>query len=178
MDDGKNMADELDFESLVNQYYQPLYQFALSLSQTEADACDLTQQTFYIWQIKGQSLREREKVKTWLFTTMHREFLNSKRRYVRFPHLDMDQAENELPPAPEASLHRFDIGAVLDALGRIEETHRAAIALFYLEDYSYKEIADILAIPIGTVKSRLSRGISQLQLLLADRQQQYQEDAR
>ena len=171
------MADELDYGSLVTQYYQPLYQFALSLSRTEADACDLTQQTFYIWQTKGQGLREREKVKTWLFTTMHREFLNSRRRYVRFPHLDMDQAEAELPPAPDVSIHRFDTEAVLEALSRIDEGHRAAIALFYLEDYSYKEIADILSVPIGTVKSRLSRGISQLQQLLSD-SRRLQEETR
>jgi RNA polymerase sigma-70 factor (ECF subfamily) len=141
----------------------------------EADACDLTQQTFYIWQTKGHGLREPDKVKTWLFTTMHREFLNSKRRYVRFPHLDLDQAEAELPPASEVSDHRFDTEAVLEALSRIEESNRAAVALFYLEDYSYKEIADILAVPIGTVKSRLSRGIAQLQKLLADNGQLQEE---
>ena len=170
MDNGKQITDELDFEKVVNQFYQPLYQFALSLSRAESDACDLTQQTFYIWQTKGHSLRERDKVKTWLFTTMHREFLNSKRRYARFPHIDMEQAEAELPPAPETSVQMFDAEAVLEALGRIDESNRAAVALFYLEDYSYKEIADILAIPLGTVKSRLSRGIAQLQFLLADKQ--------
>jgi RNA polymerase sigma-70 factor (ECF subfamily) len=56
-------------------YYEPLYQFAFSLARDEADACDLTQQTFCIWAAKGHQLRDASKVKTWLFTTLHREFL-------------------------------------------------------------------------------------------------------
>ena len=65
------MDQGLDFESVVARFYAPLYQFAFSLTRIEADACDLTQQTFYIWGIKGHQLREPAKVKTWLFTTMH-----------------------------------------------------------------------------------------------------------
>ena len=60
----------LDFESVVASYYEPLYQFAFSLTRTEADACDLTQQTFYVWATKGHQLRDVSKVKTWLFTTL------------------------------------------------------------------------------------------------------------
>jgi RNA polymerase sigma-70 factor (ECF subfamily) len=61
-----------EFELLVSQFYEPLYRFAFSLTGTEADACDLTQQTFYIWATKGHQLRDRSKVKSWLFTTLHR----------------------------------------------------------------------------------------------------------
>ena len=60
------MADSPDFDSLVADYYRPLYQFAVTLTRDEADACDLTQQTFYIWANKGHQLREKSKVKTWL----------------------------------------------------------------------------------------------------------------
>src|SRR5216117_2004540 len=71
-----------DFEQIVSQHYEPLYRFAFSLARTEADACDLTQQTFYIWATKGHRLRDRSKVKSWLFTILHREFLNIRRRAV------------------------------------------------------------------------------------------------
>ncbi|HEX3626951.1 MAG TPA: RNA polymerase sigma factor, partial [Verrucomicrobiae bacterium] len=74
------MADELDFDTLVAQFYGPLYQFAYGLTRAEADASDLTQQTFYIWATKGHQLRDGSKVKTWLFTTLHREFLNMRRK--------------------------------------------------------------------------------------------------
>ena len=69
------MAEGVNFEDLVACHYGPLYQFAFSLTRDEADACDLTQQTFCIWAAKGHQLRDVSKVKTWLFTTLHREFL-------------------------------------------------------------------------------------------------------
>ena len=89
------MSAESGFESLVTRYYGPLYQFAFSLTRTEADASDLTQQTFYIWATKGHQLRDSSKVKTWLFTTLHREFLNMRRKIVRFPHHELSEIEAE-----------------------------------------------------------------------------------
>src|SRR5258708_21484332 len=91
------MSDGLDFDSLVSRYYGPLYQFAFSLTRTEADACDLTQETFYIWATKGHQLRDIAKVKNWLFTTLHREFLNMRRKIVRFPHYELREMDDELP---------------------------------------------------------------------------------
>ena len=55
------MANGVDFESLVTCHYQSLYQFAFSLTRDEADACDLTQQTFCIWAAKGHQLRDEQK---------------------------------------------------------------------------------------------------------------------
>src|SRR5882672_10812613 len=91
------MADGLNFERVVAHYYEPLYQFAFSLTRSEADARDLTQQTFYVWATKGHQLRDLSKVKTWLFTTLHRQFLESCRRRNRFPHEELDGVEFELP---------------------------------------------------------------------------------
>ena len=78
------MSTNLDFESLVNSYYQALYRFALSLTRSEADAGDLTRQTFYLGAVKGHHLRDATKVKTWLFTTLHRQFLEHGRKQGRF----------------------------------------------------------------------------------------------
>src|SRR5206468_7590703 len=91
------MASSIDFESAVASHYEPLYQFAFSLTRSEADACDLTQQTFYIWATKGHQLRDGSKVKTWLFTTLHREFLNMRRKIVRFPHFELSEMDQDLP---------------------------------------------------------------------------------
>jgi DNA-directed RNA polymerase specialized sigma24 family protein len=63
------------FEQIVALHYEPLFRFALSLTRTEADARDLTQHAFYVWAGKGYQLRDRSKVKAWLFTTLHRAFL-------------------------------------------------------------------------------------------------------
>jgi RNA polymerase sigma-70 factor (ECF subfamily) len=162
------MAEKLDFETLVANHYQPLYQFAFSLTRDEAESCDLTQQTFYIWAAKGQQLRDLSKVKTWLFTTLHREFLGSRRRQTRFPHIELEAAESELPEISPVAVNRLDVEQLMAALGKVDEIYQAPVALFYLHDNSYKEIAEILEVPIGTVKSRLARGLLRLQQLLTD----------
>jgi RNA polymerase sigma-70 factor, ECF subfamily len=160
------MADNLDFESLVARYYEPLYQFAFSLTREEADACDLVQQTFCIWADKGHQLRDASKVKTWLFTTLHREFLGARRKETRFPHVDLEFAAAELPAVSPATVNRLDTAQMLAALSRLDEIYQAPVALFYLQDCSYGEIAAILDVPLGTVKSRLSRGLGRLHQLL------------
>jgi RNA polymerase sigma factor (sigma-70 family) len=155
-----------EFERLVDLYYPSLYRFAFSLTRRESDACDLTQETFYIWARKGHQVRDETKVKSWLFTTLHREHLQKQRRLTRFPHVELADAEPEMPRVAPPSPERLDRQNILLALGKIDARFQGALALFYLEDYSYPEIADILEIPLGTVKSRVSRGIAQLQILL------------
>jgi RNA polymerase sigma-70 factor, ECF subfamily len=161
------MADNVEFESLVARYYEPLYQFAFSLTRNESDACDLTQQTYCIWAAKGHQLRDATKVKTWLFTTLHREFLGIRRKQTRFPQVELEEAAPELPVVSPAAISQVDTSQVLAELARLDEIYQAPVALFYLQDCSYKEIAEILEVPLGTVKSRLARGIGRLQELLA-----------
>src|SRR5258706_11074104 len=124
------MGPGLNFESLVARFYEPLYQFAFSLTRAEADACDLTQQTFYVWATKGHQLRDISKVKTWLFTTLHRAFLESRRRQSRFPHHDLEEVSAQLPAfSPDLAAH-VDSSQVLPALARVDEVYQAAVALF------------------------------------------------
>jgi RNA polymerase sigma-70 factor, ECF subfamily len=157
----------LEFEDVVERYYRPLYQFAFSLTRSEADACDLTQHTFYTWSLKHQQLRDVSKVKGWLFTTLHRAFLKDKRKETRFSHYELDQVDSELPTRSPDQVSRLSSAEVLEALERVDDVFRAPLALFYLQDCPYKEIALILNVPLGTVKSRIARGIAQLQRLLA-----------
>jgi RNA polymerase sigma factor (sigma-70 family) len=157
-----------DFEALVEEHYRRLYQFAYNLAHDEAEACDLTQQTFLKWAIKGHQLRDPSKVKTWLFTTLHREFLQARRKNTRFPHHELDAVARELPTVPPTSVDQLDGAAVLASLAQLNESFRAPLALFYLDDHSYKEIADILGVPLGTVQSRIARGKSQLYKILTD----------
>jgi RNA polymerase sigma-70 factor (ECF subfamily) len=152
-----------DFEQIVSQHYEPLYRFALSLTHSEADACDLTQQTFYLWATKGHQLRDRSRAKSWLFTVLHREFLNIRKRAVRFPHFELSEENDNLPTILPEMVDTLDAARVLELLGQVQEPYRAALILFYMEDCSYKEIADILQVPLGTVRSRIFRGMAQLQ---------------
>jgi RNA polymerase sigma-70 factor (ECF subfamily) len=151
-----------DFEAVVALYYEPLYRFALSLTHSDADACDLAQQTFYLWATKGHQLRDPAKAKSWLFTSLHRVFLGSRRSRTRFPHLELEAMEAYLPVILPAAARQLDANQALAALSQVDEVYRAPVALFYLEDFSYQEIADILEVPIGTVKSRMARGLEQL----------------
>jgi len=161
---------KIDFQELVDRYYVPLYRFALSLSKLEADAADLTQQTFFLWASKGNQLRDRSKAKSWLFTTLYREFLSRRRHEVRFPKLELDDVrEEEMSISP--TVNAFDSATVLQALREVEEPFRAPLTLFYLEQFSYQEIAHILEVPIGTVMSRLSRGKTLLRQRLLSKEQ-------
>jgi RNA polymerase sigma-70 factor (ECF subfamily) len=151
------------FEEIVSRHYAPLYRFALSLARTEADACDLTQQTFYIFATKGHQLRDFARVKSWLFTILHREFLNIRNKAVHFPHLELNDETEDLPTISPDVVNTLDAARVLEFLGQVQEPYRAALSLYYMEDYSYQQIADILEVPLGTVRSRISRGLAQLQ---------------
>ena len=116
----------------------------MSLTRAENDACDLVQQTFLTWATKGHQLQDSAKVKPWLYTTLHRAFLESRRRITRFPHLEITEAEAELPSLEPDLVSHVDAEDVVRLLGQVEEQFQAAVALFYLEDYSYNEIAAIL----------------------------------
>ena len=156
----------LDFEMLVGRFYGRLYQFAFALTRSEADACDLTQQTFCVWAEKGDQLRDHSKVKSWLFTSLHRAFLQSRRRQARFPHYELSAVDAELPPVSPPAINQLDASQVLEALRQLDEIYQAPIALFYLDDCPYKDIAEMLNVPLGTVKSRIARGIAQLQQIM------------
>ena len=156
------MSQEV-FVQLVDAHYTPLYRFALSLARREADACDLVQQTFFIWAKSGHTLREVGKAKTWLFTTLYREFLRGRRREGRQQSIeDLPPSAQDVPAESIDQARQLDALDIVEVLQEVDEVFRAPLTLFYLEDLSYQEIADTLDVPIGTVMSRLSRGKSQL----------------
>jgi len=137
----------------------------MSLSRTEHDAADLVQETFLTLAAKGHQLRDSSKVKPWLFTTLHRTFLAGQRHGTRFHHVELEEAQDELPAAEAGFSVSLDAREAVELLAAVDPQYRAALALFYLEDYSYPEIAAVLEIPLGTVKSRLARGLMQLKAL-------------
>ena len=150
---------------IVREHYDPLFRFAMTLTRAESDARDLTQQTFYVWATKGHQLRDITKVKAWLFTTLNREFLTGQRKQIRFSHHNVEDVSPELPAISPELIDQAGGSQVLPALAKVDEVYQAPMALYYLEDHSYKDIAVVLDVPIGTVKSRIARGIAQLRQL-------------
>ena len=156
------------FSQVVDAHYASLYRFALSLARNTPDAGDLVQQTFFIWATKGHGLREASKAKSWLFTTLYREFLRGRRRDQRSTSLeDLPEGQADVAAEDVDRAAKMDAGLVMAALQSVDEAFRAPLTLFYLEDQSYQEIAETLDVPIGTVMSRLSRGKTQLRTALA-----------
>lgn len=147
-----------EFQELVDANYQALFRFAMSLARDSDRACDLVQETFCRWAEKGDQLRDRSKAKTWLFTTLHREFLSQRRRASRFSDQSVDAMAERISDQDEEPDRQMDGQRAIELLGALDENYRAPLALFYLQQHSYKQIAEILEIPIGTVMSRISRG--------------------
>lgn len=151
-----------EFQELVDLHYQPLYRFAYSLAKNPDRAADLVQQTFCIWAKKGHQLKDRSKAKTWLFTTLYREHLAHARRSTRFPETDIEEVDYQLGTHEPDTSRGIDGKRAVELLQQLDETFRAPLSLFFLQQHSYKEIAAILDVPIGTVMSRISRGKEQL----------------
>jgi RNA polymerase sigma-70 factor, ECF subfamily len=93
---------------------------------------------------------------------LHREFLHARRRQSRFAHQDLEEVIDRSPAVSPVLSDRVDSLQVLPALAKVDETYQAAGALYYLEDSAYKDIAFILDLPVGTVKSRIAWGFAQL----------------
>lgn len=147
------------FEEVVADCYDDVFRFALSLTGKECDAVDLTQNAFLKFARKGRGIRESQKARSWLFSVLRNEFIDLKRKSTRFPTQELDlefQAENT------SAESQSDGKAVMRILATLPQPFRETLALYYLQGYTYPEIAGILKVPIGTVMSRLSRGKSQL----------------
>jgi RNA polymerase sigma-70 factor (ECF subfamily) len=151
-------VDELDYEQIVAAHHEALYRFAYSLAGNPDDAGELTQETYVRLLTKGRQLRDRGKVKTWLFTTLYRIFLGWKRHGNRFPHVEISSAEQELPTLTPEMADELDGQTVMQAALSVDELYRAPLVLYYLRGLNYREVAGVLDVPIGTVMSRLSRG--------------------
>lgn len=158
-----------EFELLVEAHYADLYRFAFSLARNEDDARDLTQQAFAIFARKGDEVRDATKRKSWLFTTLYREFLRQgerAKRVVSMEEADLEGRAGHVAPEGARSAEQAEM---LEALAGLEEPYRVVLSLFYLEDCPYKDIAEILGVPMGTVMSRLARAKEALRERLKNR---------
>jgi RNA polymerase sigma-70 factor (ECF subfamily) len=162
-------VDKLNYEQIVALHHENLYRFAFSLASNPDDAAELTQETYVRLLTKGSQLRDLAKVKTWLFTTLYRIFAGWKRRETRFPHLELISVQDELPALTPEIADEVDGETAMETALELEEHFRAPLVLYYLQSLTYREIAEVLDVPIGTVMSRLSRGKNLLRQRMASR---------
>ena len=163
------ILDDATFEEVVKAQYEPLYRFAFSLVQRESDARDLTQEAFAQLGRKSHQVQDKAKLKSWLFTTLYRAFVDSHRWKTRYPHVEAGDAVSEMPANMPDAGERVDAAVAVQTLQEVPEVFRVPLTLFYLEQHSYLEIAEVLGVPVGTVMSRISRGRAMLRQLMEDR---------
>ncbi len=158
---GPSPGPVVDIAGLIAAHHAPLYRYAYRLTGMAADAEDLTQQTFLIAQQKLHQLREAERAAGWLFAILRSCYLKWRRKRVPLTssHADLDMGE---VPQPVAELRAVDSEELQQVLGDLHEDLRLILLMFYFEELSYKQIADELDVPIGTVMSRLSRAKQKL----------------
>jgi RNA polymerase sigma-70 factor (ECF subfamily) len=143
-------------DELIRQYHSLLYRYAYRLAGSAADAEDLTQQTYLIAHENLHQLREASAAKSWLCSILRRAFLRQEKLRRRLATVPLDQ---QTEPWEESAASLVDEEEALQrALGEMPEDFRSAVILFYFQELSYKEIAEVLEVPMGTVMSRLSRG--------------------
>ena len=151
------------FEELAMPLFDPLYNFARWLVPNQSDAQDLVQET-YLKALRGfKSFHPGTNFRAWIFRILKNTFLSSRSKLDRRMTVGMDSEEDfpALPatsPTPESLLiERSGSDAVRCAIEQLPVIFREVILLCDVEDASYREIAEILSIPIGTVMSRLAR---------------------
>src|SRR5258708_37468621 len=161
------VAKKIALEAIFSDLYSPLYRFAFALTRNESQSADLTQEAFLILAKQQAQVRDVTKIKSWLFTTLRREFLRGLRSQSSHPEVELKPELQDQLVSDSAVSQVIDAATVLEALAQIEESYRMVLKLFYLADLSYKQIAVSLDIHIGTVMSRLSRGKAQLRRVMA-----------
>jgi len=143
-------------ERLVEEHYVSLYRYAYRLTGSEADAEDLTQEAFCKAQVHLGQLREPERAKSWLYSILLNAYLHRVRTEKSQPTLSLDLLD-ELPDTSVEALPEVDPDQLQKALGELPELFRTPILLYYFDDFSYRDIAEQMDLPIGTVMSRLAR---------------------
>ena len=177
------MADQATFADLAMEFMPSLYTAALRMTRNAADAEDLVQETYLKAYRAFGGFQEGTNLKAWLYKILTNTFINTYRARKRRPEqTELDDVEDLYlyrrlggleavqagRSAEEEVLDHFTEGDIKAALESLPEQFRMAVLLADVEGFSYKEIAEILEIPIGTVMSRLHRGRRALQKTLHD----------
>lgn len=177
------MADQSNFVEQSMEYMQPLYTAALRMTRNAADAEDLVQETYLRAYRAFGSFQEGTNLRAWLYRILTNTFINSYRSKKRRPEVtDVEDIEDlylykrlgaststdQGRSAEEELFEHITDTEVKEAIEALPEQFRMAVLLADVEGFSYKEIADMLDVPIGTVMSRIHRGRRALQKALLE----------
>lgn len=158
----------MDIAQLVADHHQAVYRYAFRLTGAVPDAEDLSQQAFLVANEKLGQLREEGSARSWLFAILRNCFLKQCRKERPTSAADLQINIENIPQ--EEGDHEIDQERLQQALDSLPAGFRMVIVMFYFEQLSYREMAQALGVPIGTVMSRLARAKGHLrsQLLSKD----------
>jgi len=154
-------------QRLVDEHYVALYRYAYRLSGAAADAEDLTQEAFCKAQQNLSQLRQSDRAKPWLFSILRNAYLHRIRAEKQQHCVSLDGI-GELPDRVPDALPDIDPERLQMALNELAEGFRTPLILYYFEDFSYRDIAEQMDLPMGTVMSRLARAKTYLRGRLLD----------
>ena len=157
MDDGQCARS---VSNLVEQHYALLYRYAYRLTGSQVEAEDLTQHAFLAAQSKFDQLRDPHHAKSWLCTILRNTYLKQLRGRPAGPVVSLEYVPEPADAPPDelgVDPHELQL-----AISELPEEFRTPLVLFYFEDFSYKDIAEQMDVPIGTVMSRLARAKAHL----------------
>ncbi len=152
----RGAAEEVGLETLVDAYHAALYRYAFRLSGTAADAEDLTQQVFLIAAQKLDQVRSAACIRSWLYAVLRNCYLRERRRMEQQGGIPVPIDLESIPEQIQAD--EIDREQLQNAIDALSDEYKLVVLMFYFEDCTYREIAERLELPIGTVMSRLSRG--------------------
>jgi RNA polymerase sigma factor (sigma-70 family) len=155
------LGSQRTVQRLVDDHYLALYRYAFRLSGSAADAEDLTQETFCKAQRHLSQLRDNGRAKPWLFSILRNAYLHRVRAEQHAHCLSLDDV-GDLAEAAAEPLPEIDPDRLQQALNELPEAFRTPLILFYFEDFSYRDIAEQMDLPLGTVMSRLARAKAHL----------------
>jgi RNA polymerase sigma-70 factor (ECF subfamily) len=152
-------------QQLVDAHYEPLFRYAFRLSGSAADAEDLTQETFCKAQRQFHQLRDPARAKPWLFSILRNAYLHRIRADASHKCVSLDAVGDQPGPDPDPP-PEVEPAQLQAALNELPEAFRTPLILFYFEEFSYRDIAEQMDLPIGTVMSRLARAKAHLRTRL------------
>jgi len=155
-----------DFHDLIEREIPRLRRYARALTRSADRADDLVQETLLRAVAKAHLWQQGTDIRAWLFTIMHNQYVNMVRRAIREEAtIDIEQMSSSLVATTDPTASR-QLRELERALGRLPGDQREVILLVGLEGLSYEAAAQILGVPVGTVRSRLSRGRDALRRLM------------
>ena len=152
------LGEAAGFDALIERWHQPVWQYVRRLVEDDEAAADTSQDVWLRVVRALPGLRDPSRLRAWLFGIARRAVMDRLRRRYAEPELtsldavDGTETDDDLPEVTDE-----DLGRMHDALARLPLTERDVLVLFYLQELTVSQLADVLDVPVGTVKSRLFR---------------------